>query len=166
MQLGPQELQRLATLACLLAARLLPLGLLLPWLAPRRASLTWRVACTLALTLALLPLTAAGVREGTGPVALLPALGLGLVPHVAAELLRGGVLAFAFALPLYAFDWAGELAELVRAPSAVLPDDHDAGPLRQLQYAAALAIFFASGSHRPVLAALAATLQDQPLGAL
>jgi type III secretory pathway component EscT len=151
--------------SALLAARVLPVALLAPWLVVGAGALgglqlVSALAAAGACAVGLLPLALAGPAPEL-------ALGWALAPHLLAELLRGCFFALAVALPLSAFGWAGALADRLRAAAGAPVDElEDPAALARLYRAAAVALFCASGGHRVVLSAFAEGLRAHPLGSL
>jgi flagellar biosynthetic protein FliR len=140
-----------AALLVLLCARLVPLVWLVPWVAARGVPVSVSLALTWVLALCLWPVASASA----------PALTLSLArlsPLVLRELLIGLVYALALALPLRAFEWAGQLAG---GASGVRGADTAYG---SLQLWLAVAVFFALGGQRVAIAALADGITTRPLG--
>lgn len=144
----------------LLGLRLAPMAWLAPWLAIE-ASVALPVALCAGLVLLLLPQALV-----LAPAALVLDSTLWLPAWF--ELARGVLLALALALPLHAFGWAGELSDQLRDPGlgAAAQSESSRSALGVLYRMAALAVFFASSGHTLVLSAIAATLREQPLGAV
>lgn len=144
-------LEQTIAVALLLALRLLPLALLVPWLGVPRAPLSLVPAVTVVLVLCLHAPAAASA----------PALPL-VAPSLALlglrELLLGVVYALPLALPLRAIEWSAALSGRgLGAPGLERS-------LSSLLLALAAAGFFALGGHRVALRALAAELGRVPLG--
>lgn len=148
--LAPAVLEQNVAVAVLLAARLLPLALLVPWLAIPRAPLSLSLAVTAVLVLCLQAPAAAAAPQLPFAAATLAALAL-------QELLLGLVYALPLALPLYAIEWSGVLSGRALSPAAERA-------LSSLLLALAAASFFALGGHRVVLRVLAVELGRVPVG--
>ena len=139
------------SVAVLLAARLLPLALLVPWLAVPRAPIALSFAITAVLVLCLHAPAAA-----SAPV--LPFAALSLAAIALRELLLGLVYALPLALPLRAIEWSGALSgRAFGAPGADRA-------LSSLLLTLSAALFFALGGHRVALRALAGELARDPIG--
>jgi len=149
---GPEVVAQWLAVAWLLAARLSPLSLLVPWIAVRGAPLSWSLPVTAALTLALSPLAVASAV----PITHAPA---GLLLLSLREVAVGAVYAAAVGLPLHALDWGGRVVDRVRG----LPGGAS-GPFGQLYLWLGLCAFFALGGHRLAIAALAEGLAQAPIG--
>ena len=144
-------LEQALAVALLLALRLLPLVLLVPWLAVPRAPIALVPALTVVLVLCLHAPAAASAPAL--PLAAAPIALLGL-----RELLLGVVYALPLALPLRAVEWSGVLSgRALAAPGADRA-------LSSLLVTLAAAMFFALGGHRVALRALADELGRVPLG--
>jgi flagellar biosynthetic protein FliR len=156
LALEPAALGALGSFA-LLCARLLPVALLAPWAGVGRAPLSLPPAITLVLALCLWPAVAAQPGALAAPPSAFAFAALGL-----RELLIGAVYGIALALPLRAFEWAGELT----AHFAGTADQRESSPYARLQLLVAVAAFFALGGHRVAISALADSLAHRPLGVL
>lgn len=139
--------------AVLLALRLAPLVLLAPWLAAGYAPRLVQLAITACLVVCLLPIAA------TPEALALPATIAGYALLGLRELLIGLVLGVAFALPVLAVRWAGELIGVGVGGAA---SEHGA-PWPELHGLTAAALFVTLGGHRLVLAGLARSLSRAPL---
>ena len=151
--LEPGALEQALAVALLLALRLLPLVLLVPWLCVPRAPLALVPAVTVVLVLCLHSPAAASAPALPFAAVTLAALGL-------RELLVGVVYALPLALPLRAIEWSG----VVSARGLGAPFAERA--LSSLLLTLAAALFFALGGHRVALRALADELGRVPLGLL
>lgn len=144
-------MEQALAVAILLAARLLPLALLVPWLAVRRAPIALSLAITAVLVLCLHTPAAASAPA-------LPLSAISLAALALRELLLGLVYALPLGLPLYAIEWSGTLSgRAFGAPGADRA-------LSSLLLTASAALFFALGGHRVALRMLAAELARAPLG--
>jgi flagellar biosynthetic protein FliR len=151
--LAPGALEQALAVAVLLALRVLPLVLLVPWLAVPRAPLALVPAVTAVLVLCLHSPAAASAPALPLASVTLTALGL-------RELLIGVVYALPLALPLRAIEWSGVLAGRgLGAPFAERA-------LSSLLLTLAAASFFALGGHRVALRMLADELGRVPIGLL
>jgi type III secretory pathway component EscT len=151
--LGVQDLPRVAALAALLLARLLPLCLLSPWLLPTGSGWVVALAASTMLSVALLPQALAFV-----PVALPSGVGFALL--FAREVLVGAAFGFLMRLPMEAMTMAGRLADRARNGSPPL----EAGPLAAWYRWVALVLFVACGGAELALRAVAEGLSALPLG--
>lgn len=160
---GPNQIVRWLFVGVLVAARVLPLTVLAPWLALRETPAVVRSGIIVALTAALAPLAFASAPASVGGAsgALLPWL-------AAREALVGTVFALAASLPLYALDWAGQLVDIWRGASlaqvlAPLTGDRST-PLGTLYLLLGVAVFTVLGGHRLAIAAFATGLRVAPVG--
>jgi type III secretion protein T len=158
--LGGPDLARWLGVGVLLAARVLPLVLLAPFLATRAAPTLLRAGVGLALVVALAPLAeaAAPPLPVGGAIALL----------ALREALVGATFAVAAAVPLYALDWAGRLVDGWRGASqgeVQAPGGERTTPLGALYLTLGVALFVSTGGLRLALAAFADGLRASPLGA-
>ena len=152
----PAELDQLVAVAWLLAARVLPLIVLVPAFALRGAPAAWLVTALFALVAALLPSAwASGVR--------LPPDLFSLTLLSLRELTLGTLYAVALALPFWALDWGGRLIDQLRGAN---PSGRGPSALGDMYLWFAVAAFLALGGHRVVIAALAHGLRSHPLGAI
>jgi flagellar biosynthetic protein FliR len=160
LALEPDALVQLGVASLLLAARLVPLILLAPWLLATLAPRVVQLSLLALLVVSMLP-ACAGVL-GTLPTAALPLIGL-----CARELLIGLVLGVGLALPVLALRWAGEVIESVvrELGGDHLPQSDDA-PIARLYGWLAAALFVAVGGHRVALHGLARSFDAAPLGTL
>lgn len=160
--LARQELARGLSLGALVAARVLPLILFLPWMSMRGLSPLLRtlIAVTLALALAPIALSAAS-EPGIDALSIAPAL--------LREVVVGVVFALSAALPIHALEWGGALVDGFRGASLAevrLPGSIGATtPLGALYRMLGVAVFLTLGGHRLVLSAFAETFITQPIGA-
>jgi type III secretory pathway component EscT len=144
-------IEQALAVAVLLAARLLPLALLVPWLAVRRAPIALSLAITVVLVLCLHAPAAASAPA-------LPFAAVSLAALALRELLLGLVYALPLALPLYAIEWSGTLSgRAFGAPGADRA-------LSSLLLTLSAALFFALGGQRVALRMLAGELARAPLG--
>ena len=150
------QLEHALALGALLLARLFPLGLLVPWLRMRQASLSWSLTIVIALAVALYP-TAVSAAPAT-----LPSDPLALAVLAVREVAVGALYALGLSLPLYALGWGGRLIDAMRGARARA---HEASPLGQLYLWLGLAAFFALGGHRVALSLLGDGLLRHPPGA-
>ena len=151
--LAPGALEQALAVAVLLALRLLPLVLLVPWLCVPRAPLVLVPAVTAVLVLCLHSPAAASAPA-------LPLSGLTLAALGLRELLLGVVYALPLALPLRAIEWSGVVSGRgLGAPFAERA-------LSSLWLTLGAALFFALGGHRVALRMLADELGRVPLGLL
>ncbi|MFK7987332.1 MAG: flagellar biosynthetic protein FliR [Sandaracinaceae bacterium] len=147
------DLARLAAVFVLVAARVVPLAWLAPWLGWRGTAASVRVAVAVVLSMALTPLALSVCPP-------LPAGVLTLSVMSLRELLVGATFAVAVSVPLYALSWTGALVDRWRG--SVSPAGP--GPLATLHLAAGVVLFVSLGGHRLALAAFAATFSDLPPG--
>ena len=159
--LAGDELARGLSLGALIASRVLPLSILLPWMSLRGIPPLLRTLVVLALTLALAPLAVAACAElPEGPLALAPAL--------LREVFVGTLFALAAALPLHALEWGGALVDGFRGASLSevrSPGALDATtPLGALYQSLGVAVFLSLGGHRLFLSAFADALVTHPIG--
>jgi type III secretory pathway component EscT len=155
------EIEGWLALATLVAARVGPLTVLLPWLALRSAPATLRTALVLTLTLALAPLTASAIDTLPTSLAMLALLSL-------RELVVGTVFAVAAGLPFFALAWSGQLVDTWRGSSLAEviapPTGERTSPLGDLLLLGGVALFLALGGHRFALMAFAEGLVAMPVG--
>lgn len=158
---GITGIERLLCSGALLAARLLPLTILAPWLSLRATPSLVRGAVTVVLAMALTPIAVSGSES-------LPFGALWFLLAILREVLVGVVFALAAALPLHAIQWAGQLTDTWRGASlsAVLAPDsgENASPIGDLYLMTAVVLFFLLGGHRVAIAAFAGGLEAMPLG--
>lgn len=161
----PARLDGWLVVGVLVAARVAPLTVLVPWMTLQGSPALVRAALVLALTAALAPLAAGALDAGTlaqaGPLQL-AAFGL-------REVLVGGIFAVAAALPFWALDWAGRLVDTWRGASLVevlTPDGERTSPLGQLHLLLGVVLFFSLGGHRLAFAAFGEGLVVAPPGAV
>jgi type III secretory pathway component EscT len=157
------ELERYIALGALVAARVGPLTVLLPWLALRAAPALLRTALILALTLAVAPMTADAIET-------LPTSGAALGLLALRETLVGTVFAFSAALPFFALGWSGQLVDTWRGASLAEviapPTGEQTSPLGDLLLLGGVALFLALGGHRFALMAFAEGLVAMPVGSV
>jgi type III secretion protein T len=132
----------------LVAARILPICVLGPLAGGQAVPGVVRVGTAAVLVGVLAPNLGTTVPAATLPLA------------IAAELLLGGVLAFAAAVPLFAARAAGSLADGLRGVSP--PDERS--PLGDWLELFALCLFFLLGGHLVLVGNLAATFGTLPPG--
>lgn len=137
------------TAVLLLWLRLLPVCVLLPSAAMRRVVVAGPGFVAGLLSVCLVALLAPAPAS------------TGLVPAAARELLVGAAFALSAGAPLLALAWFGHVLDLLVAPG----QRSEAGALSRLYGAFGLALFFALGGHRLLLAALVGLLGRVPLGA-
>ena len=157
---GEAAVARHLAVGVLVAARIVPLVLLAPFLVTRAAPTLLRTSVALALTVALEPLAAASAPA-------LPGV-LGLAALTVREVLVGTLFAVTASLPLYALDWFGRLADGWRGAGqgeVSLPSGERASPLGALMALLGVAIFVSIGGHRLALASFADGLVSSPVGA-
>jgi len=158
-----EELEAWIALGTLVAARVGPLTILLPWLALRSAPALLRAALVLALTLAVAPMTAAAIET-------LPTSGLALGLLALREALIGTIFALSAALPFFALDWSGQLVDTWRGASLAEviapPTGERTSPVGDLLLLGGIALFLALGGHRFALMAFAEGLVAVPVGSL
>lgn len=141
----------IATCALLLAARLLPIAWLAPYVAPVGSPAIVRTATLAAWTLALLGIATVG--------ATIPVTSVALVLALARELTIGLTLAIASSVPLVALEHVG------RSLDAWRPSQQEGeGTYTRLFVALAAAAFVAIGGLRVVMRALGDGLVALPLG--
>ncbi len=157
------EIERWLALGTLVAARVGPLTVILPWLALRSAPALLRAALVLTLTLALAPLTAGAVDQVPTSMAMLALFAL-------RELVIGTLFAIAAGLPFFALGWSGQLIDTWRGSSLAEviapPTGERTSPLGDLLLLGGVALFLALGGHRFALMAFAEGLSAMPVGAL
>lgn len=149
--LEPAVAQTLAAFA-LLCARVLPIAWFAPWVGVRRMPVLLALSLTFVLALCLLPVAS---PAGPLPLAALPLAALAL-----REAALGLVYALALALPVRAFEWAGQLMGRFAGAGSGAESAY-----ARLQLWLALAAFFAIGGHRVAISALADSVVARPLGA-
>lgn len=148
---------RQLTVGLLLWARLMPLVALSPWLRFRHAPAALWLALSAVMTFCLWPVAFASAGEP--PLTL-----VALLPLLLRELLVGAVYGLAFALPLLAVGWGGELIDRLRGAQQSAPDEPP--PVGQLYAWLAVTIFFVAGGHRLVLESLASSIVTMPVGTI
>jgi type III secretory pathway component EscT len=160
---GEDRIARAIAVGVLVAARVMPLAILAPWLGLRGAPAMIRTIVALALAIALIPIAlpaAAAVPPAPFTIAAL----------AVREALVGAVFAVATALPLHALDWAGRLVDTWRGASMAEviapPTGERTSPVGDLQLMMGVAIFLVIGGHRLALAAFADGLIAVPVGAV
>ncbi len=165
---GQPARMEILSAALLVAARILPLTLLAPWLAMRDSPWILRAALVFGLTACVAPLalaSATSVPQEPSMIAL----------AAIRESLVGLVFAIAAVLPFYALQWGGHLADLWRGSGGFLGSGLAAGslqdsnaaqttPLASLYFMTGVVIFLALGGHRFALSAFAQGLVDVPIG--
>ena len=156
--LGPVD--RALALGTLVALRLAPMTLFVPWLAARAAPAVVRAALLVVLTFALTPIAIAHAPP-------LPDAPPDLVLVALREVSLGAMLAIAASLPVLALAEAGRMVDALRGAQGelALPDGSQAGPLGALHALVGTALFLGLGGHRLVLTALGAGLASSPPGA-
>ncbi|RLB53186.1 MAG: hypothetical protein DRJ42_12690 [Deltaproteobacteria bacterium] len=158
---GVPHLTATLSVGTLVAARIGPLTVLLPWLALRGAPALLRTAIVLALTLAMFPVTAAATVELPSSPYVLSALAL-------REVVIGAIFALAAGLPFFALDWSGRLVDTWRGASLAEviapPTGERTSPLGDLWLLGGIALFLSLGGHRLALAAFAEGLAVAPVG--
>lgn len=161
--MSPSEIETWLAIGALVAARVGPLTVLLPWLSLRSAPALLRAALILALTLAVAPLAASAIDTVPTSVATLCILAL-------RELVIGALFALAAALPFFALDWSGQLVDTWRGASlaeVIVPTTGErTSPLGDLLLLGGVALFLALGGHRFALMAFAEGLVAVPVGSL
>lgn len=157
---GEATFVRWVSVGLLVAARVLPLATIAPWLALRSTPTLLRTAVALAITVALTPLA-----EPFAPT--LPA-GFGLAALALREAIVGGVFGVAASLPLFALDWSGQLVDTWRgatmAEILAPPTGERSSALGTLQLMLGVAIFVTLGGHRIALVAFGDALRTVPVG--
>jgi type III secretion protein T len=157
--LDDPEVGRWLGIGVLLAARVLPLVLVAPFLATRAAPVALRTGVGLVLVAALAPMA-----EAAAP----PLPGGGAIPLLAVrEALLGATFAVAAAAPLHALDGAGRLIDGWRGASqgeVQAPGGERTSPLGALYLTVGVALFVSSGGLRLAIAAFADGLRVGPLG--
>lgn len=148
------DLTRLAAVFVLVAARVVPLAWLAPWLGWRGTAASVRVSVAVVLSLALTPLALASCPPLPVGVLTLSVLAL-------RELLVGATFAVAVSVPLYALSWTGALVDRWRGS---VSSRGEGSPLATLHVAAGVVLFVSLGGHRLALAAFAGTFADLPPG--
>lgn len=159
--LDPQAQQWSLTVGILVAARIIPLVLIAPWLSLRSFPLVVRAIVVVVLAVALTPCALGSApRHCLEPLALLA--------MAIRELTVGAVFALAASLPLYALKWAGQWTDTWRGAAiaeAVTPISGErASPLGELYLLTGIVLFFFLGGHRIALSAFADTLSGYPVG--
>ncbi|MDQ3036196.1 MAG: flagellar biosynthetic protein FliR [Myxococcota bacterium] len=158
---GGGELARAIGVALLVAARVAPLTILVPWIALRGSPPALRIALLLSLTVALTPIAISASPP-------LPPDLLTFVVAIAREVAIGAVFAITISVPLYALDQAGRLVDAMRGASqseSESPAGDRTSPLGNLHLLLGAVLFVALGGHRLVIAALGEGLIDVPAGA-
>lgn len=160
--LAREELARGLFLGALVAARILPLAILLPWMSLRGISPLLRTLIVLVLTVALAPMAIAAA-----PAASVDALSL--APALLREAIVGALFALSAALPIHALEWGGALVDGWRGASLSEvrgPGSLDATtPIGALYRTLGVAVFLTLGGHRLFLSAFADTFVARPIGA-
>lgn len=159
---GEAALLRHLAMGALVAARVLPLFLLTPWLVTRSLPSPLRTAVGLVLAAAFVPLAEQH--------ALSTPSGALLVLAMVREATVGFVFATAAALPFFAFDWAGRMADLFRGAGVLdvlSPGSNErTSPLGNLLMMFSVCVFFAIGGHRLFLNAFGDAFASLPVGSL
>src|SRR5688500_13100937 len=106
--LGALSVETYLSVALLVAARIAPLTLIVPWIALPSSPFALRAVLLVALTFALAPIA--------GATALAPD-GLAFAVALVREALIGAVFAVATAIPLFALDHAGRIIDAMRGAS-------------------------------------------------
>jgi type III secretion protein SpaR/YscT/HrcT len=155
---------QIVMVAALAAARVVPLFTLAPFFGGRLVPQTLRIGFTLAFVVLILPVVAHGAPS---LAALSP---LELAALLAKEALVGTILGFLAAVPFWAADSAGRLADAARGAgqgeSLVPQTGTTSSPLGNLFLQLALLVFFAVDGHLLFLRALAASYQAIPVAKL
>ncbi|UJR79596.1 EscT/YscT/HrcT family type III secretion system export apparatus protein [Sandaracinus amylolyticus] len=153
---------RVIGVAILVASRVAPLTVVVPWLALRDTPPALRAALLLVLTIALTPL-------GLSVAPALPEDTFALAALALREGAIGLVFAIATAIPLIALDHAGRVIDAMRAPASsaeiTTAQGETTSPLGQLHLLLGTVIFLGLGGHRLVIAALGEGLVAVPPGA-
>lgn len=158
---GAEPTARALGVALLVASRIAPSTLLVPWLALRATPPLLRAALLVSLSIAMTP-----VALATAPP--LPPDALSFAMVAAREAAIGAVFAIATALGLHALDQAGRLIDAMRGASqseATLPSGERSSPLGALHGMLGTVLFLVLGGHRLVIAALGEGFLDVPAGA-
>lgn len=154
----------------LLAARLLPIALLVPVLGPVRApALRMGIALVVAFTLAFVRIPESilfDMAHWTGHddfmIAIAVAKNTEFEAMLLAEIAIGAVLSFTLAVPFYAAWTAGGLMDRVYRPA---PDNSDRSGLGTFTFLLAAVVFFGIDGHTLLLRAVAASYRAVPIGA-
>lgn len=159
---GNDFLMRQLLLGALVAARVMPLFLFTPWLVTRALPTPMRTALGLVFTVALLPLASThALMVPTGPLLVLATM---------REVTVGFLFATASALPFFAFDWAGRMADLFRGASlaeVLSPGSNErTSPLGNMLTMFSVCVFFAIGGHRLALGAFSDSFSTLPVGSV
>lgn len=157
---GIDATARAIGVALLVAARLAPLTIVVPWIALRGSPPALRVALLVSLTVALTPLALAAAPP-------LPPDVLTFAVALLREAAIGAVFAVATAIPLFALDQAGRLIDAMRgagSSESAAASGERTSPMGNLHLLLGTVLFVALGGHRLVIAALAEGLIDVPPG--
>lgn len=156
--LADAELSRWIVAGALIAARLVPVFTLAPFFGGRLLPATARVGLALAFAALLLPSVGAPVLASTTPPA-----GAALVGLLVKEVAIGSILGFLVALPFYAADAAGRLADMGRGASmseVLVPQTGGrTTPLGDLSLQLAIVLFLFLDGHLLFFRALAASYE-------
>ena len=154
----PSWARRIA-LGLLVALRLAPLTILVPWIALRQAPALLRAVLLLALTVAMMP-TAEASAGSLPPDA--PSFAVAAVR----EVVLGAMLAIASAVPLLAFEQSGRLIDVLRGAQgeASDPSGGRSSTLGVFSMLLGTTLFLVLGGHRLVLGALADGFVAAPAG--
>jgi type III secretory pathway component EscT len=160
---GEERIAQVIAVGLLVAARVMPLSILAPWLGLRGAPVMVRTIVALALAIALVPIALPAASA-------IPPAPLTIAALAVREALVGAVFAVATALPLHALDWAGRLVDTWRgagmAEVIAPPTGERTSPLGDLQLMLGVALFLVLGGHRVALAAFADGFIAVPVGAV
>lgn len=150
---------RRIALGLLVALRLAPLTILVPWIALRQAPALLRAVLLLSLTVALMP----AAEASAGP--LPPDMPAYIIAAVR-EVVLGTMLAIASAIPLLAFEQSGRIVDALRGAQgeASDPSGGRSSTLGVFSMLLGTTLFLVLGGHRLVLAALAHGFSSAPAG--
>jgi type III secretion protein T len=151
---------RRIALGLLVALRLAPLTILVPWIALRQAPALLRAVLLLALTVAMMPSAEASTPALPPDV---PSFAIAAMR----ELVLGAALAIASAVPLLAFEQSGRLVDVLRGAQgeATDPAGGRSSTLGVFSMLLGTTTFLVLGGHRLVLSALADGFVSAPPGA-
>jgi type III secretory pathway component EscT len=158
---GQGSALRTIAIAILVAARVAPLTLLVPWLALRSTPVLLRSALLLALTAAMMPIALATTPALPDPDPI------SFAALAAREAAIGTVFAIVTAIPLHALDMAGRLIDAMRGAAQseiATPSGDGSSPLGALHGMLGAVLFLALGGHRLVIAALGEGMVTVPPG--
>lgn len=153
--LGSVEPSLIAAVGLLLAARLVPLLILTPWLSVAGTGWAAVLAVAVSLWVALLPIA---VRAAAPTMPIGFALGLSVVR----EVVLGATFAVVANLPLLSIRWAGALATAASGDRSTY--DHADAPFSALYRWFGLALFVTLGGAEYALGTIADGLLRAPLG--